>query len=162
MPKKSRQLKNPQKPTSEQPDKVLIIDDREPVNFIGLVTDICPIPIQLEHLKTGDYVCDDVYIERKTINDFAGSILDRRVFKQADRLAKFPHPYIVISGRHSDVYSKVTPHALIGAKVYLATHGVTVLDVDNEEEMVYTIIKLLERHGKLYLHPPTKSKPKSI
>ena len=107
--------------------------------------------MEIKRLKTGDYVCDDVYIERKTIDDFASSLMGKRkrLFKQFDRLLKCKYRFIVISGRIKDLKSKVHQHSIIGAIAWLAAHGVTVITVDTNEELAYLILKILEHHGKL-------------
>jgi ERCC4-type nuclease len=130
---------------------MLIIDDREPLDFAEALAKNCTIPIDFQHLKTGDYVCEDVVIERKTWPDFASSLVDRRMFKQFDRLTKCPHPYILISGTKKDLQSKINPHSMLGAMAYLAAHGVTIIKLDSLEELAYLMLKIFEQHGKLRL-----------
>lgn len=51
-------------------------------------------------LEVGDYICSDsVGIERKTHSDFVSSIIDGRIFEQAENLKKnFSKPVVVIEG----------------------------------------------------------------
>ena len=131
--------------------KVLLIDCREPPSFAEIVAKNCPIPIDIQQLKTGDYVCEDVAIERKTIEDFASSLKDRRLFKQFERLQNFEHPFILISGQMSDLKSKINPHSILGAIAYLASKNITIVKVDSYEDLAYLILKIFEKHGKLQL-----------
>ncbi len=134
--------------------KLLLIDDREPLKFAELVAENCTIPIEFRRLKTGDYVIDDVGIERKTIRDFASSLTSKkkRLWNQFDRMkSTFKFPYMVISGNILDLETHVTPHAIIGAIAYCATHGITVIKVDTDQDLAYLILKLFERHGKLHM-----------
>jgi DNA excision repair protein ERCC-4 len=49
--------------------------------------------VQMVRLEAGDYVIDGgVLVERKTYADFAASVADGRLFPQAARLARSPHP----------------------------------------------------------------------
>jgi len=154
--------------------KKLLIDSREPPAFTEKVLAISPIPVEFVCLKTGDYCMDlgtpdEITIERKTGADFCSSIIDKRIFKQAKRLQKLPHPLIIISGGYKNPWIKVTPHAIIGTKAFLAAKGITLIDVDSDEEMVFCILKIFEHFGKLklilpaqtYKKPKKKLKPKS-
>jgi len=47
------------------------------------------ISITVKNLKVGDYIInDEIVIERKTTQDFAQSIIDGRLFKQAKNMKK--------------------------------------------------------------------------
>lgn len=138
---------------SEDKPKILFIDDREPASFVNLVIETSTILIEMKHLETGDYVCEDVVIERKTIDDFVSSIIDKRVFRQCERMLKSPHRYLLISGRIKDIWSKITPHAVLGAIAFFVNNGISVVTLDDNEEMVYMILKILENHGKLVVEP---------
>ena len=129
--------------------KVLLIDDREPISFAEIVAKNCPIPIDIQRLKIADYVCEDVFIERKEINDFAASIKDKRLWNQLKKLTTVPHPFILISGTKNDLKSKINPHSLLGAMAYLASCNVTIIKVDDAEDLAYLILKLMEKFGKL-------------
>ena len=130
--------------------KVLLIDDREPISFAEIIAKNCPIPIDIQRLKTGDYLCDgEVIIERKTINDFAASLKDKRLFNQLERLRDFKHPFILISGQMSDLKSKINPHSILGAMAYLASQGITIIKIDSYEDLAYLILKIFEKFGKL-------------
>ena len=99
--------------------KILYIDDREPSEFVDIVLTQCPITCEPKHLITGDFVCEDVCIERKEIGDFASSIIDGRVFRQCERMLKeFAHPYLVIHGRITEIWSKINPHSVLGVMAY--------------------------------------------
>lgn len=134
--------------------KLLLIDDREPLKFAELVAENCTIPFEFRRLKTGDYVCENVGIERKTVKDFASSMISKkkRLWNQFDRMkAEFEFPYMLISGNILDLESHVTPHAILGAIAYCATHGITVVKVDTDKDLAYLILKLFERHSKLHM-----------
>lgn len=132
-------------------NNILYIDSREPVELQKFLAERCTIPIVRKQLKTGDYVCDDdIFIERKTAEDFARSIIDKRLFKQYRRLIKKKNVYLLISGDFDNIRSKIHKHSLWGARAYIAAHGITVISgIKTSEEMAYTILKLLQFHGKL-------------
>jgi ERCC4-type nuclease len=137
---------------------VLLVDDREPPKIMELLAEFCVIPIEIKRLSTGDFVCDDVVIERKNIRDFFSSIIDKRVFEQKKRLIKeFPHHYILVSGSINDLDPKVH-HATYGALARIMVNGVNVcFGLDDDGGLIYLILKILEKHGKI---ASLKSKPK--
>ena len=67
----------------------IVVDDRE--RSSGLVPELEKlggVVVKIEHLALGDYCIDGaVLIERKTAADFAQSLIDGRLFRQAGRLA---------------------------------------------------------------------------
>jgi Fanconi anemia group M protein len=78
--------------------------------------------VRIARLTVGDYLIDDeVLIERKTIADFAASLVDGRLFPQAARLARDAHRTLVlIEGPPAPSMPDVNPHAVQGALVSLA------------------------------------------
>ena len=78
--------------------------------------------VRLGRLTVGDYFIDDeVLIERKTIADFAASLVDGRLFPQAARLARDGRRTVVlIEGPPAPSMPDVHPHAVQGALVSLA------------------------------------------
>lgn len=67
----------------------IIADDREPKSeVIRSLSEIENVTFEIRRLPLGDYQVDNrVIVERKTLRDFAISIIDGRLFKQAIRLA---------------------------------------------------------------------------
>ena len=137
------------KEVESQDLKVLLIDDREPISFAEIVAKNCPIPIDIKRLKTGDYLCEDVIVERKEAADFAASIKDKRLFNQLERLKEFKHPFILISGNFNDLQSKINRHSLMGAIAYLASQNISIIKIDSHEDLAYLILKIFEKFGKL-------------
>jgi len=74
-------------------------------------------------LKVGDYIInDDIVIERKTTLDFAKSIIDGRLFRQAGKMKElFDCSFFVVEG--NNLYNtsiNIHPHAVRGALVSIA------------------------------------------
>lgn len=72
-----------------QPVRV-VVDNRERNSGVpDALATMSHIDVSVEHLPVGDYLVDDAFVfERKTLVDFAASIKDGRLFKQACRLAE--------------------------------------------------------------------------
>lgn len=58
--------------------------------------------VKLISLKVGDFICSDrVCVERKTGDDFVSSIIDGRLFRQAEELKNnFSKPVMIIEGNN--------------------------------------------------------------
>jgi DNA excision repair protein ERCC-4 len=90
--------------------------------LLDLVHQCDDFDVRMEHLTVGDYCLDrGIVVERKTHADFAVSLVDGRLFPQAAKLARCPHPPIIlIDGPRPARMPDVHPHALKGAIVSLA------------------------------------------
>lgn len=93
--------------------------------------------IRMTRLATGDYLLDnEVLLERKSIADFAASLVDGRLFPQVARLAHSRYRSLVlIEGPMPAVIPDVHPHALEGALVSItAMWRVPVLHASDSEQ----------------------------
>ncbi len=79
--------------------------------------------IDVKTLAVGDYILSDrVCVERKTINDFLSSLIDKRLFSQASDLSRnFEKPVMIIEGKE-DIYALrgINANAIRGAITSLA------------------------------------------
>jgi ERCC4-type nuclease len=76
----------------------IIADDREcKSEVIKSLSEKKDITVEVKRLLIGDYLADNrLVFERKTLNDFAKSIIDGRLFKQAIRLASSNYKSVLI------------------------------------------------------------------
>ncbi len=95
---------------------MIIVDFRESNSSAVAELSKLNVDIELAVLPCGDYILSGrVGIERKTIHDFASSIIDGRLFEQASTLKEsFERPIMVIEGLGLPVRG-VRPEALMGA-----------------------------------------------
>jgi len=81
--------------------KVLVYADcREAPSQVNRYIEDLGALVSCKQLKVGDYICSDrVGIERKTVADFIGSVLNQRLFRQLEELtASFECPLLIIEG----------------------------------------------------------------
>jgi DNA excision repair protein ERCC-4 len=78
--------------------------------------------VRMAQLATGDYLIDnEVLIERKSVADFAASLIDGRLFPQVARLAHSAYrSLLLIEGPPPVSIADVHPHSLVGALVSIA------------------------------------------
>ena len=143
--------------------RILLIDDREPILYAEILSQHVSIPIEIKRMKTGDFYCDPVIVERKTIFDFAGSIVDGRIFSQFERLRKYPKPFIVITGCKRELLEKseINYNSILACEAWLASNGVTVIREESIEDSAYLIGKIFEKHGLLQWITPVEPKVKT-
>ncbi|MFV1993843.1 MAG: ERCC4 domain-containing protein, partial [Verrucomicrobiales bacterium] len=144
------------------------MDDRERASGIpALLSAMEGVKVCIDRLKTGDYlVADRVLVERKTLVDFAASIIDNRLFRQATRLAKSPHrPVFLIEGMSADMGEvKMSRESMQGGLIALSlVFDIPVLrstDVRESARLIAYAALQLERVGKNPWNPGGR-KPKS-
>jgi len=84
----------------------IIADDREQKSeVIKFLAGIKNVNVEIRRLSIGDYRIDNrLIVERKTLRDFAISIIDGRLFKQAIRLANSNLTgVLIIEGNNRDI-----------------------------------------------------------
>src|SRR5262245_37802861 len=104
--------------------------------------------VRMAHLETGDYLIDDeVLIERKSVADFAVSLIDGRLFPQVARLAHSGYrSLLLIEGATPAAVPSVHPHSLEGALVSIAAlWRVPVLQASDAEQSLRMLRFLAEQ-----------------
>jgi ERCC4-type nuclease len=78
--------------------------------------------VRMARLTTGDYLIDnEVLVERKSVADFAASLVDGRLFPQVARLAHSGYrSLLLIEGAAPASMPEVHPHSVEGALVSIA------------------------------------------
>jgi DNA excision repair protein ERCC-4 len=95
---------------------VLIVDSRETNSRIPGFLRQAGVPFEMRELPVGDFCIGPYLIERKSVNDLAASIMDGRLFPQAEALAAAcESPVLLIEGNLDDVRSTLHEDSLPGA-----------------------------------------------
>ena len=135
----------------------IIIDDREDGDFVTkLIVSLTgkdkEIDAEVKRLKIGDYVCGDVCVERKTIDDFCLSIMDGRIKSQAEQMkANYKYCYVLISGRIGDRTTEINENCILGAISSLVVAGLNVVCVDDSKQLIFLMKRIFERHSPIEL-----------
>jgi ERCC4-type nuclease len=121
----------------------ILVDHRERASRVYPLLASAPgIDVRVGRLEVGDYLLDGrVLVERKTLDDFAASIVDTRLFRQASRLVRSPHRgVVVVEGRAADRRPRLGREQLQGALVTLVLiFGLPVLRSATPEETVWLL-----------------------
>ena len=123
--------------------------------------------IETDNYPVGDYIFDNkVVFEYKTANDMISSVIDNRVFRQAERMKQYPFSYIIIVGnvadaineRNSNYWNRRNQVRQFTVKNYLGSLARLnidshVLHVDNNQQawtlMDFLVKKLLDKNPNI-------------
>lgn len=98
--------RKPLKIKKEIPKQKIIVDNREKNSLVPAALMKVGFEIEFEQLKVGDYIVKDVVIERKTVTDLHGSIINKRLFNQIEELKQYENKLLIIEGlEHQDIYN---------------------------------------------------------
>jgi ERCC4-type nuclease len=124
----------------EQDKKILITaDDREQRSgVIESLSSFQDVNLEISRLSVGDYLVDKQFVfERKTLQDFSVSIVQGRLFRQAQNLAKYDyHPVIILEGTSKNIAEYgVNRDAVQGAIITISiTYGIPILRSKDSDE----------------------------
>jgi Fanconi anemia group M protein len=122
--------------------------------------------VKLISLKVGDFICSDrVCVERKTGDDFVSSIIDGRIFRQAEELKNnFSKPVMIIEG--NNLRENMNDNAIKAALASIVLdYEIPVIMTRHEEETARTIFWLAKREqmvSKRGIGIKGKKKPKEF
>ncbi len=132
-------------------EKVIIVTDHRE-NGTPFVQELIKLGVQLEFkaLKVGDYiVSDDVAVERKTLNDFVSSIIDRRLFEQARAMKdSYSRPLLLIE--NEEVMERgISKEAMRGALLSVVLDiGVPALIGRDTADAAETLVAIAKREQR--------------
>ncbi|MFW9830509.1 MAG: DEAD/DEAH box helicase [Candidatus Thorarchaeota archaeon] len=132
------------KPSEDVPVKI-IVDTRELRSSITKALKELNVLIEVETLEVGDYILSDrVAVEAKTPDDFAQSIIDRRLFQQLSALKdNFDIPLLLITGPSLYGSSAINPAAIRGAlSTAITDFNVPVVNVQTHEEAAALLLAI--------------------
>ena len=116
-----------------QDNKILITaDDREQRSgVLESIRSFQDVVLDIKRLSVGDYLVDKSFIfERKTLCDFSMSIVQGRLFSQAQNLAKYGcHPVMILEGTSKNIAEYgVSREAVQGAIITISIiYGIPIL-----------------------------------
>jgi Fanconi anemia group M protein len=135
-------------------DKVMVYADcREAPSQINNYIEDLGALVCCKQLKVGDYIASErVGIERKTITDFIGSIMNQRLFKQLKELSEsFENPVLILEGNPELLWheSGMHPNALRGALASITVdHRIPIIWTSNSQETAAQIHWIAYREQK--------------
>ena len=129
----------------------ITIDDRETSSRVAEHLHELGASITLERLEFGDYAIGDrILVERKTVQDFMDTLIERDLFGQIRAMADaVPRPILIIEGE-DDLYSvrNIHANAIRGTLAAITVDmGVTLLRTKNADDTAEMLYVLAQREG---------------
>lgn len=145
------------------------VDHREPPEIDAILARAPNTRVTRGHLAVADYRLNDgrVLVERKSVLDFAGSVLDGRLFDQAQRIGMEPDTVgiVLIEGDVFRLAPGLLASQVTGAISCLSMiQGMTVINTLDLTHTAYVLAKFAQhqRNGLGYELPSRKDKPKQL
>lgn len=93
----------------------IIIDIREKNSLVASVLINLGFEIEFKTLKVGDYLVNEVAVERKTVSDFISSMINKRLSNQLEELQQYKKRLLIIEGiDEQELYSNLDVEERIG------------------------------------------------
>lgn len=121
----------------------VVVDVHEPRAILDHLAEM-GVKTTRRKISPGDYVIEDVGIERKTVGDFFNSMVQKRLFDQISRLRDcYPIPILIVEGDNTLIAEYQNPAALWGAILAITldekTHALFSPDEKETARIVKTI-----------------------
>ncbi|MEK6819664.1 MAG: ERCC4 domain-containing protein, partial [Nanoarchaeota archaeon] len=87
-----------EKVKNEKPKPKIIVDYREKNSLVSSVLVNLGVEIEFKNLKVGDYIVNEVAVERKTVSDFISSMINKRLSNQLEELQQYKKKLLIVEG----------------------------------------------------------------
>lgn len=127
----------------------LFADSREKRSAIAARLAESGFSVRTKKLPVGDYSLPGKFvIERKEANDFATSIMNGHLFRQAELLASHAdRPFMILEGNVDEIYSTIESESIAGAiSALLLFYGIAVAPSPSAESSARLIGRMI-RHA---------------
>jgi len=140
--------------SQSKPKPKIIVDYREKNSLV--ISELISLGIEIEfrELKVADYIVKDVAIERKTINDFVSSMINKRLFNQIQELQQYKNRLLLVEGideqeLYSDDELGVNGNAIRGFLLsILLKYNIPIIFTKNYEDSAKFISVLSKKQTK--------------
>ncbi|MCS4089980.1 ERCC4 domain-containing protein [Rhizobium sp. BK176] len=126
-------------------EATIIVDDREPAEFVDRLRNVRHLKVEIASLETGDFLIPGkAIIERKTGADLVASILERRLFTQADRLAEAGLRGVLMLEGNVYQQGNISLESITGTLSHLSTLGISIIPTLSLEHSAYTLVTFVK------------------
>ena len=104
--KKPKKVEDTKEEEAKEGKETIIVDYREKNSLVSSYLIKHGFLVEFKQLKIGDYVVKDTIIERKTVDDFIGSMINRRLVNQIQDMQQYENKLLIIEGiSEKELYS---------------------------------------------------------
>ena len=144
------------KKVKEKPKLKIIVDYREKNSLVSSVLVNLGIEVEFQNLKVGDYIVNGVAVERKTVSDFIGSMINKRLSNQLEELQQYKKKLLVVEGiDEQELYSEsesgigMHPNAIRGFLLsILLKYNVPIIYTKNSDDTAKFLSVLAKKTDK--------------
>lgn len=144
------------KQKKEKPKPKIIVDYREKNSLVSSVLVNLGVEVEFKDLKVGDYIVNEVAVERKTVSDFIGSMINKRLSNQLEELQQYKKKLLIVEGideqeLYSDSESRVGmhPNAIRGFLLsILLKYNVPIIYTKNSDDTAKFLSVLAKKTDK--------------
>lgn len=133
---------------------MIVIDTREKNSLVISELAEQGMSYELRPLAVADYIIGDIAIERKTVNDFISSMLNKRLLRQLEDLKQYPKKLLIIEGlEEQELYTEegsgINPNAIRGMLLSVVlNYQVPIIFTKNYRDTVSFLILLEKRQNR--------------
>jgi Fanconi anemia group M protein len=128
----------------------IVVDTREKPSLIAANLLDKKANIEYEQLEIGDYLIHDIIIERKTFQDFVGSMINKRLLTQLQEIKKYPKHFLIIEDFYYN-YDEFNVHenAVRGMLLSIAMDfQIPLIFTEDEEDTANFLVLVAKRYEK--------------
>lgn len=129
----------------------IVMDDREDPKMKQYLKSR-DVGFTVRRMRIGDYVIDgNIVIERKTMDDFCGSIMDGRLSKQIRQMKEvYTDILILVSGKIEDRTSDINENCIIGKMASIIIRDkINIIMLDSDSQIAELIKRISIRSEEL-------------
>jgi len=129
-----------QREIKEKPKQKIFVDYREKNSMVASELIHLGFEVEFLELKVGDYLINNIAIERKTVSDFISSMINRHLAKQLEELQQYENKLLLIEGLeehelYSDNSEGMNANAVRGFLLsILLKHKIPIIFTKNAED----------------------------
>jgi len=142
------------KEVKETPKQKIIIDYREKNSLVASYLIKAGFEVEFKELKVADYIVKNTAIERKTVQDFVSSMINKRLLKQIEELKQYENKLILVEGieeqeLYTDDETGVNGNAIRGFLLSITMkHGIPLIFTKNQKDTAKFISVLAKKQEK--------------
>ena len=132
--------KSKQREVKEKPKQKIFVDYREKNSMVASELIHLGFEVEFLELKVGDYLINNIAIERKTVSDFISSMINKHLAKQLEELQQYENKLLLIEGLeehelYSDNSEGMNANAVRGFLLsILLKHKIPIIFTKNAED----------------------------
>jgi ERCC4-type nuclease len=110
--------------------------------------------VEIKELKVADYIVKDVAIERKTVQDFLSSMINKRLLRQLEELQQYKNKLLIIEGIEEQELYNDRPEGINGNAIrgfilsILLKYQIPIIFTKNPEDTAKFISILAKKQEK--------------